>query len=60
MRCHISYAKGVGVIDKPHTGRTENARFVALVSLFEQLEAHIKQFITNTYRLAVLTACMNA
>ena len=56
----ISYAKVVGVVDKPQACRTENARFVALVSLFEQFEACINQFITDTYRLAVLTACINA
>ena len=60
MRSRISYAKGVGVIDKPQACRTDNARFIALVSLFEQVDARINQFITDTYRLAVLTACMNA
>ena len=60
MRSSISYAKGVGVVDKPQACRIENARFVALVSLFEQFEARINQFITDTYRLVVLTARINA
>ena len=48
------------MVDKPQACRTENARFVALVSLCEQLEAHTDQFITDIYRLAVLTARTDA
>ena len=60
MRSCISYAKGAGVIDKPQACRTENARFVPLVSLFEKFEACINQFFTDIYRLAVLTARTDA
>ena len=37
----------------------KNARFVALVSLFEQFEAHIK-FFTNIYQLIMLIARTDA
>ena len=32
---------------------TENARFAALVSLFEKLEAHINQNFTNVVKVAI-------
>ena len=44
------------MVDKPQACRTENARFVALVSLFEQFEGRINQFFTDIYRLVLLTA----
>ena len=46
----------MGVVDKPQACQTENARFVALVSVFEKFEAHISQFFTDICRLVVLTA----
>ena len=47
-------ANTVGVVDKPQACLTETARFVALVSLFEQFEA---RFFTDIYQLlVVLTA----
>ena len=49
------HTKRVGVVDKPQACRTENARFIALVSLFEQFEARTNQFFTGIYRLVVLT-----
>ena len=57
---NIMHANGVGVVDKPQACRTENARFVALVSLFEQFELRINQFFTDIYRLVVLIACTDA
>ena len=54
------HTKRVGVVDKPQACRTENARFVALVSRFEKFEARINQFFTDIYRLAVLTARTDA
>ena len=44
---------GVGVLNKPQACRTENARFIALVSHFQQFE--VCSF-TSMYRLVVLTA----
>ena len=54
------HAKRVGVVDKPQACRTENARFIALVSLFEQFEARTNQFFTDIYRLVVFTARTDA
>ena len=54
------HTKRVGVVDKPQAYRTENARFVALVSLFEQFEARTNQFFTDIYRLVVLTTRTDA
>ena len=59
MRSRISMLK-VGVVDKPQACSTENAQFVALVSLFEQFEARTNQFFIDIYRLDVLIARTDA
>ena len=51
-----AHASGVGVVDKPQVCWTENAWFLALVSYFQQFEAHRNQFFNDIYWLIVLLA----
>ena len=52
------HTKRVGVVDKPQACRTENARFVALVSRFEKFEARINKFFTDII-IIIITDLIN-
>ena len=47
--------KHVGAVGKPQACRTENARFVALVSHVQQFKTYRNHFFTDIYRFIVLT-----
>ena len=56
----ISIANQVGAVDKLQACWTENALFVALVSLVQQFKAYRKQLFTDIYQFGVFTACTDA
>ena len=60
MCSQVTSAYGVSAAGKPQACRTENARFVALVSHVQQFEAHRNQFFADIYQFVVVTARTDA